>query len=620
MNDLQGKFQQALSLHSQGQLPRAQALFEEIIARRPKHAGALSVLGLIAGQTGNFARAAQLLGRAVEVDPGNAGAHNNRGLALHELGQWESALKSFNQALRLKPGYVMAYYNRANTQIRLKRWEEALGSYDRAIAMDPRNALAYVNRGNVLVEMRRWEAALDSYDQAIAIQPTYVDAYLNRGNVQGELGRWEAALESYDQAIALRPDYAEAFFNRGNAQKAMKRWDDALESYEQAIACNARFFKAHFNKGVVLQELRQLEAALASYQQSVAIEPDHAEAHSNLGNVLRELNQWEAALASYERSIEIKPDYAEAHTNRAIVRLLLGDFERGWRDYEWRWRHADTSTLADQREFSEPRWLGEEALAGKSILVHNEQGFGDVLQFCRYAKLLTEKGARVILEVPKPLLTLLANLDGVSQLVARGSGLPQFDYQCPLLSLPLAFGTRLTTIPASVPYLRADAAKVAEWQVKLGEKGRPRIGLAWSGSLAVKSIPLEQLIQHLPEGFQYVSLQKEVREADRPVLRSTGAIADFAQDLHDFNDTAALCECMDLVISVDTSVAHLSGALGKPAWILLMFSPDWRWLLDRDDSPWYPTAKLYRQDTPGEWAGAISRVAADLKRSFPCAH
>ena len=580
MRNLEGKFQQALSLHQQGQLPRAQALFEEILSLQPKHAGALTVLGLMAGQTGNYARAAQLFGKAVAVDPGNAGAHNNRGLALHELGQWEAALKSFNQAARIKPDYGLAYYNRAGTQIRLKQWEAALASYDRVLALDPRNAEAHSNRGNVL----------------------------------GELGRWEAALASYDQAIAIRPTYAEAHYNRGNALKAMQRWDAALESYDRALAYSPGYVLALFNKGVVLQDLKRWEAALEAYQQAIAAKPDYAEAYSNRGNIFRELTQWEAALASYDQALAAKPDYAEAQTNRAIVRLLLGDFERGWQDYECRWRHADTSTLADIRTFSQPRWSGEESIAGKTILVHTEQGFGDVLQFCRYVQPVADLGARVILEVPKPLLSLITSLDGVSQLVARGSELPQFEYQCPLLSLPLAFRTRLETIPASARYIRADEAKVADWRVKLGEKTKARVGLAWSGSTTGKSIPLEQLIQRLPAGFQYVSLQKEVRDADRDVLRSSRAIADFAQELNDFSDTAALCECLDLVISVDTSVAHLGGALGKPTWIVLMYSADWRWLLDRDDSPWYPAAKLYRQERIGEWAGALARMAADLTR------
>ena len=263
-------------------------------------------------------------------------------------------------------------------------------------------------------------------------------------------------------------------------------------------------------------------------------------------------------------------------------------------------------------------WLGSQSLQDKTILLHAEQGLGDTIQFCRYASLVAKLGAKVILEVQRPLLGLLKNLDGVSQIIARGDALPEFDYQSPLLSLPLAFKTQLHTIPSALRYLAGDSEKVLAWQARLGEKTKPRVGLVWSGNLEHKndhnrSLSLSQVLPYLPSSCQYICLQKELRNADQAILAQHPHIQFFGDALEDFTDTAALCDLMDVVISVDTSVAHLAAALGKPTWVLLPFSPDWRWLLDRKDSPWYPSAKLYRQERIGDWNGVLSRVREGLE-------
>lgn len=301
--------------------------------------------------------------------------------------------------------------------------------------------------------------------------------------------------------------------------------------------------------------------------------------------------------------------------------LLRGEFETGWREHEWRWKSDQTSSFKEKRAFRQPLWLGQESIAGKSILLYMEQGLGDTLQFCRYVKMVADLGARVILEVHKALATLVSDLEGVSQLITRGTPLPAFDYHCPLLSLPLAFKTTLATIPSSSRYLISDAAKVALWRTRLVGNSAPLIGLVWSGNPIHgndrnRSIPLADLIRHLPDKFQYVSLQKDVRDMDRTTLETNSNVWKFTDDLDDFTDTAALCECLDLIVSVDTSVAHLCGALGKRTWILLPFSPDWRWLLDREDSPWYSHVKLYRQKSIGAWSEVLNRVAMDLRREF----
>jgi TPR repeat/Glycosyltransferase family 9 (heptosyltransferase) len=333
---------------------------------------------------------------------------------------------------------------------------------------------------------------------------------------------------------------------------------------------------------------------------------------------LRDLNQLDAALASYDRAIAVKRDYADAYYNRSLLLLLKGDFARGWAEYEWRWRSKSLPTFKGRRDFGQPLWLGKEPIAGKTILLHGEQGLGDTLQFCRYVKLVADLGGRAILEVPSPLVKVLEGLSGPSQLVARGSALPAFDYHCPLLSLPLAFNTTLDSIPHAARYLAADPMKIAFWQACLGEKAKPRVGLAWSGRAEHpndhhRSVLLADLMSYLPDCYQYLCLQKGVRERDRIALESNASIVNVTEESSDFSDTAAVCECLDLVISVDTSIAHLSAALGKRTWVLLpLMDTDWRWLLQRDDSPWYPSVKLYRQSTAGDWSGVFARVKADL--------
>jgi Flp pilus assembly protein TadD len=444
--------------------------------------------------------------------------------------------------------------------------------------------------------------------------------HLNKAFALQSQRDWAGALASIDRAIAIAPDCADAHFRRGDILKALERWEEALASYARAYAHEPRL-EALLNQGNSLRELQRWDEALAVYDRVIAGEPNYAAVHVNRAIVLRELDRFEEALASYERALSLEPNHASAHFNRAILELSLGRFEQGWSDYEWRWEDSGGSVFRERRHFREPRLTGPHDIAGKSVLLYSEQGYGDTLQFCRYATVLAQLQARVILEVPAPLVNLLADLEGVSQIVARGGALPPFDRQCPLMSVPLALKTTLQTIPVAGRYLRGDAAKVAHWQEVLRGKRLPRIGLAWSGnprhvSDRHRTMGLSQLIQGLPRGFEYISLQTDVRETDAPTLASTPHLSAFGAELYDFSDTAALCECMDLVISVDTSIAHLGGALGKPTWVLLAATPDWRWLCDRSDSPWYPSVKLYRQDARRSWTGVLERVSADLLQVF----
>jgi tetratricopeptide (TPR) repeat protein len=515
-------------------------------------------LGLVAAQSHHLAEAADLFAEALELQPDHASAHGNLGTVYTELKQWDKALASFDRAIALKADYAVAYSNRGNVLKQLKRSADALASYDRAIAIQPDFAEGYCNRGNVLRELNRLHEALASCNHAVAINPSLPEAYLNRGIVHRELGQWTAALFSYDDAIALRDSYAEAYCNRG----------------------------------IVLHELRQLAAALASY----------------------------------DRAIAIKPDFAEAHFNKSMALLACGDFDAGWLEYEWRWRLAGYQR--EKPTFAQARWTGGESLVGKTLLLHAEQGFGDTFQFCRYAKLAEQRGARVLLAVQRPLAALFATLEGIAQVVVLGEPLPAFDYYASLMSLPSAFKTTLANVPERTPYLRASPSQRLFWQQKLGATTKKRIGLVWSGGFrpdqpevwtvnSRRNIPLLKLARLKHAEVEFYSLQKG-QPAESELTNAIAGqwdgpeVFDYTALLHDFSDTAGLMEQMDLIISVDTSSAHLAGALGKPVWILNSFSCCWRWLHERTDSPWYPTVRLYRQESAGDWDGVIDKVRRDI--------
>jgi tetratricopeptide (TPR) repeat protein len=434
-------------------------------------------------------------------------------------------------------------------------------------------------------------------------------------------GDIERAVELYDQALVLAPMHAEAHYKRGNALKDIGRREAAILSYGQAIKYKPDYAHAHCNLGVVQQALGLAAEAQSSYDRAIAIDPSDAMAHYNRALLMQDCSRWAEAVENYDRAISINPEFAEAQYNRAMALLFLGDFERGWRSYEWRWKNAQRLDIGEPRHFAQPLWLGEDSLVGKRLLLHCEAGLGDTLQFCRYAPLVAAMGATVYLEVPQPLLRILANLGDVAQVIPKGNALPEFDYHCPLMSLPLAFKTTLQTIPNASKYLNSDRTRAAQRREVLQDRGNPRIGLAWSGNPkntidSRRCVRLAEWIPHLPAEFAYFSLQKDVREEDRATLASNPFITPF-DSAQDFVDTAALCECMDVVVCVDTSVAHLSAALGRRTWILLPFSPDWRWMRERSDSPWYPTAKLYRQKTAGDWGEVLARVGSDLRREFP---
>jgi tetratricopeptide (TPR) repeat protein len=602
--------------HQRGHHAEAVQRIDVALKRNPNNILALNNRGIALNALERFAEALASYDRVLAVRADHAEALSNRGVALHALKRFAEALASYDRALAARPDYVEALLNRGNTLKDLKRFADALASYERALTVRPNYAEAHSNRGNALKELKLFEEALASYDRALAVLPDSAETLSNRGAALYELKRFEEALASCERALALRPKFAEAHANLGNALHALERFEEALASCDRALALRPDLAEAHYNRGNALHTLKRFEAALASYDRALMLQPDYAEAHANRGVTLQELKRFAEALASYERALAVRPAFADAPYNEALCRMLTGDLRRGWEKHEWRW---ETEQLRHgKRNFSQPLWAGSDEIAGKTILLHAEQGFGDTIQFCRYASLVAKRGARVILEVQEPLHELTSTLPGVAQIVSRGDPLPDFDLQCPLLSLPLAFGTQLATIPSQTPYLRAPSEAAKHWNIRLGAKNRPRIGLAWSGRPTHKndhnrSIALSSFLSSLADvDATYVSLQREVRAGDATLLQSRSDVLHFGNELKNFSDTAALISNLDLVISVDTSVAHLAGALAKPAWVLLPFLPDWRWLLDREDSPWYPTALLFRQDDTRAWDGVMARVRIAL--------
>ena len=616
-------FAEALSHHQAGRLSHAEAIYQRILAAQPKHFDSAHLLGVVYLQTGRQQQALRYFDAALKANPRNAAAINNRGIALQELGRLDAALESFERAVGLRPDYAEAHCNRGNILKALGRFEPALASYDRALQLRPDYADAYSNRAHALCELGRFAEALASADRALALRPHFPEAYSNRANALHKLGRFDEALASHDRALALQPDNPESYSNRGTTLHELSRHDDAVASFDRALALRPDLAAAHCNRGNALQELRRFDDALGSYDRAISLKPDFAEALSNRGNALSELHRFEEALASFDRATSLRPNFADAHFNAALCRMLIGDLEGGLAQYEWRW---GIDHLKDKRrDFPRPQWNGSDPIAGKTILLHAEQGFGDTIQFCRYVPHVAARGARVILEVPPPLQSLMRSLRGAAQIVAGGEPLPDFDLHCPLLSLPLAFATRLATIPGDTPYLFAAEDRSRAWRDRLGGRRGARIGLVWAGDPRKRlpnanridrqrSIEFDHLAPIIETaGCAFYSLQKggaSVAQLRNSSLRHR--VIDWTDDLHDFAETAALIGNLDLIIAVDTAVAHLAGALGKPLWLLNRYNTCWRWLLDRSDSPWYPTARLFRQDQSRTWDRVIASAAQAL--------
>lgn len=616
-------FDEGVASHQAGRLDEARRAYEAVLAQDPSHFDALHLLGVVCVQSGETERGAALIERAIGVSPNVAAAHVNLAMALTALGRFEAAIESCDAALALDPGSAGAHSNRGNVLMALGRFQDALACYDRVIALMPDYPEGHYNRANALRDLRRLGAALASYERAIALRPTYIEALNNRAGVLAALGRAEDALAAYDAAIAVRPDSAETHANRAKILNDLWRSEAALAASERAIALAPGHAEAHNHRAIALHELGRTEAALTVWRQVIALQPDHAKAHNNIGMALQALRRPAEAVAAYDQALALAADFSEAHLNRASSLLALGDLARGFEEYRWRWVAPEGPRL--KRRLPCPLWEGE-SLAGKAILVHCEQGYGDALQFVRFAPLMARTAARVTVLAEPPLVALLRSIPGI-EVTDRVTGEASYDFQTPLLCAPRLLGTTLETIPGETPYLFADPARAAAWAERLPERGEAlRVGLVWAGGTrndapSLHAIDLRRSVrleQYAPlgeiEGVRFFSLQKDGPAAQARQPPAGLDLTDWTAELRDFADTAALVAGLDLVITVDTSVAHLAGALGKPVWVLSRFDGCWRWLNGREDSPWYPTARIFHQKAPGAWDEVMDRVAAALAR------
>jgi tetratricopeptide (TPR) repeat protein len=494
------------------------------------------------------------------------------------------------------------------------RLDAAEQIYRQILALEEDNASVLSNLGLVFRAGRRFEAALCCFHRALELQPAFAEAHNNLGTVFESQRKLEKAIGCYRRAVELKPEFAEAYNNLGHALQATGRAEEAIDCFSRTLKLDPNHAEAHCNLAEVALSQARFADAAELCRQALALKPDLAEAHTNLGTVLMFEGEFDGAAASYDHALRLQPDHPRTHTNRALLRLLRGNFEQGWPEYEWRWKMGEMASP----EFTQPQWQGEN-LHGRTIMIWAEQGLGDTFQFIRYAGLLKERGAIVVAQCQKALTKVLAGCRGVDRLVGRGDRLPAFDFHAPLLSLPAIFETDLNNLPTEIPYLLADQTLVANWSQRLEPVKAFRIGINWSGregrgAFRKRDIPLE-FFSELAEfpGVRLISLQKG---AARSELSSELSIFDPGQDFDQshgpFMDTAAIMRNVDLVITSDTSVPHLAGALGVPVWVALPLVADWRWLLDRADSPWYPTMRLFRQRSPGDWAGVFEKINTAL--------
>lgn len=614
-------------LKAQGKINESIDAFTKALSIYPKYAGIYHNLGTALRDKGMIEEAINAFTKALSLNPNYLDAYYNLGVALYDLGKIDEAIEAFHKAIALNPNYADIYYNLGIALQNGGKVDDAIEAYTKAIALNAKHVDAYNNLGVTLHSKGKIEHAIQLFTKALAINPHYVDAYYNLGNALQKINKTDHAITAYEKAIALNPRYVDAYNNLGVALKSQGKVNEAIDVYTQALALNPNHAGVYNNLGSVLKAQGKIDESIDAYTKALALNPNYVDAYNNLGNALHDKGKIDEALEAYSKALSLDPSHADASWNQSLSLLLSGNLLKGFQLYEYRWL-AEGSLKKFKRTFAKPLWLGKEDLSGKTILIHTEQGFGDTLQFCRYIEILAHQGAHVIFEVKKPLLRLLTNLRGIVTLIEKGLLLPEFDYHCPLLSLPHALKTTLETVPNKCPYIDTDPTLIGKWKHTLGKKRALRVGFVWNGGFRAnqpelwyannrRNVPLELIVKLNRSDVDFYSLQKgdpaesEFKERAQGLWQGDN-LFNYMDDVKDFADTAGLISQLDLVIAVDTSTAHLAAAMGKPVWLLNRFDTCWRWMLHREDSPWYPTLKLFRQTSFGDWEGVIEKVIACL--------
>lgn len=609
-------FQQGVQHHGRGQWQKAAQLYQKVLQIHPNHTQAMNNLGMILQDQGQWENAAALYQQALTIEPTFAEAHNNLGSLRQQQGNPCEARKHFQKAIASRPDYLEAIFNIGTLDLAQKQWDNARAYLEKALQLNPHHPDILLNLGHACHQQGDLNQALNHYRQAHHRNPHHPQTLYHLGQACQESGQLEEALIHLQEAVTRKPDFPEALNHLGIVLDTLGDKEKAISSFRRAILLKKDFAEALNNYGNVLQKQGDPVQAQEVYLRVLAIKPDYYEAHCNLGGALHQQGRLQEALVSFQNALSICPDFPSAHYNESLVRLLMGDFALGWKKYEWRWLSRDFQPHG----LTQPMWEGDR-LEGRTILIHCEQGFGDSVQFVRYLPLVKGMGGRIVLLCPPPLEPLFQTMAGIDILITRPSSIPLCSCRVPLLSLPMVLGTTLDSIPREIPYLSADPERVARFrEYFVGSAGKSKIGLVWRGNPQLKndrnrSMHPRFLARLLDRpGCVFVNLQKDTKKSDLDCFSGRDSFFDLSAALVDYADTAALITLLDLVISVDTSVIHLAGALGCPGWVLLPKVPDWRWLLDCDDSPWYPSIRLFRQTMPGDWDGVMDRVVAALDR------
>jgi tetratricopeptide (TPR) repeat protein len=622
MDAMSSTLDEAIRRHDAGDYVSAEHLVRNLVHTDPLSAEGWYLLASSCQALGQLAEAERGFQRVVSLRPDVPEGHGRLGIVYAVQERWNDALPCFLEAARLDPGSPDALNNLANVQRRVGQRERALANYREAIRRDPVYAEAHDNLASLLRDLGRFVEAVASAREAIRLKPDFARAHCNLGVALGSLGRHEEALESFHVALHLDPGLAEALSNLGTTLTELRRPGEALSPLGEALRLDPSNVSTHTNLAAAHRELGALDEALAAGREALRRAPGDARVHDELGLIAWELGRHDEALECFDQALALDPGNPHVARNRAMVLLLLGDYQRGLPAFEARWAEA----LLRRASFRQPLWDGT-PFRGRTLLVHAEQGLGDTLQFVRYLPMVKERGGRVIFACPEALSGLLAEIQGADVVVSlrrEGVDWPQFDVHAPLLSLPRIFGTNLDTIPARVPYLHANRGRAEFWATELGNDGRLKVGIAWQGNRAygrdhLRSVPLERFapLAEVP-GIRLFSLQNGPGREQIGAEALGWPLADLGERLDlataQFVDTAAVMTVLDLVIAIDSASAHLAGALGVPVWITTSFVPDWRWHLEREDSPWYPTARLFRQPSRGDWTSVFERIARELRQ------